>query len=52
MTAAEVAKHYRTAESTVRYWKHIGKLRGVRMGRRLLFSVEEIRANDEKLSGK
>lgn len=50
LTVAEVAEYYRTAQSTVRYWRMIGKLHGVRMGRKVLFSREEINENDRKLA--
>lgn len=43
LTTEEVAEYFRTSPSTVRYWKHIGKLRGIRPGRRNLFSLAEIR---------
>lgn len=42
LTTAEVAQRYRTAESTVRYWRHIGQgPRGVRVGRRVLYRLSE-----------
>ncbi|MER5507179.1 helix-turn-helix domain-containing protein [Streptomyces sp. NPDC002766] len=38
LTTAEVAERYRTAESTVRYWRHIGYIPGgVKRGRRVLY---------------
>lgn len=44
MTGAEVAELLRTSESTVRYWKHIGKLAGVRIGKRTLYAAEDVEA--------
>lgn len=43
LTTAEVAERYRTAESTVRYWRHIGYgPKGVKIGRRVLYSQAEL----------
>ncbi|MFJ5893828.1 helix-turn-helix domain-containing protein [Streptomyces californicus] len=43
LTTAEVAARYRTAASTVRYWRHIGYgPKGVKVGRRILYSPAEI----------
>lgn len=44
MTGAEVAEMFRTSESTVRYWKYAGKLRGIRVGRRTLYAVADVEA--------
>ena len=44
MTGAEVAALLRASESTVRYWKYIGKLQGVKVGRRNLFERSEVDA--------
>ncbi len=44
MTGAEVAAMFRTTESTVRYWKHVGKIKAIRVGRRSLFAVEDVEA--------
>ncbi|WP_309237197.1 helix-turn-helix domain-containing protein [Actinomadura sp. BRA 177] len=41
-TTREVAEYFRTSEETVRYWKHIGKIKGIRPGRRNLFPISEI----------
>ncbi|MFJ7207475.1 helix-turn-helix transcriptional regulator [Streptomyces sp. NPDC098789] len=38
LKTSEVAERYRTAESTVRYWRHIGYIPGgVKRGRRVLY---------------
>ncbi|MFI6687108.1 helix-turn-helix transcriptional regulator [Streptomyces sp. NPDC050485] len=43
LTTAEVAERYRTAESTVRYWRQIGKgPRGVKIGKRVLYPEAEL----------
>ena len=43
LTTAEVAERYRTAESTVRYWRHIDYgPKGVKVGRRVLYSEAEL----------
>lgn len=43
LTTAEVAQRYRTSESTVRYWRHIGTgPRGVKIGRRVLYRESEL----------
>ena len=44
MTGAEVAQLLRTSESTVRYWKHIGKLKAIKPGRRVLYDVVDVAA--------
>ncbi len=44
MTGAEVAELFRTSEATVRYWKYIGKLKAVKVGRRSLYAVEDVEA--------
>jgi len=41
LTTAEVAERYRTAESTVRYWRMIKYgPKGVRVGRKILYAIE------------
>lgn len=50
LTTAEVAERYRTAESTVRYWRHVGYgPRGVKVGRRVLYSASELARFDQEL---
>ncbi|MFF4846661.1 helix-turn-helix domain-containing protein [Streptomyces sp. NPDC001194] len=50
LTTAEVAERYRTAESTVRYWRHVGYgPRGVKVGRRVLYSESELARFDQEL---
>lgn len=42
LTTADLAARYRTAESTVRYWRHIGDgPKGVKIGRRVLYRLSE-----------
>ena len=51
LTTAEVAERYRTAASTVRYWRHKGYgPRGVKVGRRVLYSEIELIRFDEQLA--
>lgn len=46
-TTADVAKRYRTAPGTVRYWRHIGYgPKGVKNGRRVLYSTAELKRFD------
>ncbi|MDH6123177.1 MULTISPECIES: helix-turn-helix domain-containing protein [unclassified Kitasatospora] len=50
LTTSEVAERYRTAESTVRYWRHIGYgPRGVKVGRRVLYPEAELTRFDQEL---
>jgi hypothetical protein len=53
MTPVELAGHYRTTLSAVRWWRHIGYgPQGVKIGRRVLYPVSEVRRFDEAaLSG-
>lgn len=44
LTTEEIAKLLRTSPETVRYWVHIGKLKGFKLGRRRLFDQSEIDA--------
>ncbi|MFJ2637161.1 helix-turn-helix transcriptional regulator [Streptomyces sp. NPDC087422] len=51
LTTAEVAERYRTADSTVRYWRHIGYgPKGVRIGRRVLYSEAELTLFEQRLA--
>jgi hypothetical protein len=51
LTTAEVADRYRTAPGTVRYWRHIGYgPKGVKVGRRVLYSEAELQRFDAQLS--
>lgn len=51
LTGAEVAARYRTAPSTVRYWKMIGYgPKGVKVGRRVLYPIAEIKRWDRELA--
>jgi hypothetical protein len=50
LTTAEVAQRYRAAESTVRYWRHVGYgPRGVKVGRRVLYLESELARFDQRL---
>ena len=52
MTTSEVAERYRTAESTVRYWRHIGYIPGgVKRGRRVLYDPAVLDAWDAEQAG-
>ncbi|MCG5462175.1 helix-turn-helix domain-containing protein [Micromonospora sp. MED01] len=45
LTTEEVAEVARTAPSTVRYWRHIGKgPKGIRRGKRVLYAESEVSA--------
>lgn len=51
LTTAEVARRYRTAESTVRYWRHIGYgPKGAKVGRRVLYTLAELKRFDAWLA--
>jgi DNA-binding transcriptional MerR regulator len=53
LTTAEVAARYRTAPSTVRYWRHVGYgPKGAKVGRRYLYPEVAIREFDEELLAK
>lgn len=53
LNTAEVAKRYRTTDSTVRYWRMIGYgPRGVKCGRRILYALAEIERFDRELAEK
>ncbi|PJN31854.1 DNA-binding protein [Streptomyces sp. CB02613] len=43
LTTAEVAERYRTAESTVCYWRQLKKgPRGIKVGKRVLYPEAEL----------
>ncbi len=47
LTTKEVAERYRTAESTVRYWRHVGYIPGgMKRGRRVLYNEAVLDAWD------
>ncbi|MCM1939491.1 hypothetical protein NC239_14830 [Streptomyces sp. G3] len=49
-TTADVAERYRTTSGTVRYWRHIGfGPKGIKVGRRVLYSATELARFDEAL---
>ncbi|WP_432091791.1 helix-turn-helix transcriptional regulator [Streptomyces sp. NRRL F-5630] len=53
LTTADVAERYRTAASTVRYWRHIGYgPKGIKVGRRVLYSMTEIERFEKALAAK
>lgn len=52
-TTADLAARYRTAESTVRYWRTLDPVygpRGVRVGKRVLYSTAEVERFDKELA--
>lgn len=50
MTTEEVAEYFRTAPSTVRYWRLEGKGPvGVKVGRRVLYDERDVEAFEAKL---
>jgi hypothetical protein len=52
-TTDEVAVRYRTKPGTVRYWRHVGYgPKGVRVGRRVLYSAAELAKFDAWLAQK
>ncbi|WP_307801603.1 helix-turn-helix domain-containing protein [Microbispora triticiradicis] len=53
LTTAEVAQRYRTAPSTIRYWRYLGRgPKGEKYGRRTLYRESElIRWEQEKAQG-
>jgi len=52
LTTAEVAARYRTAPSTVRYWRQIGYgPKGIKRGRRVLYSPAELDEWDAEQAG-
>ena len=49
MTTEEVAEYFRTADGTVRYWRHIGKgPRSLKVGRRVLYRESDVMAWRDK----
>lgn len=49
-TTAEIAERYRTASSTVRYWRHIGYgPKGAKVGRRFLYPAIAVQQFDDEL---
>lgn len=45
LTTEEVADHFRTVPSTLRYWRHIGKgPRAFKVGRRVLYREVDVEA--------
>lgn len=52
LTTEEVARRYRTAPSTVRYWRYIGYgPKGIKRGRRVLYDPAELDAWDAEQAG-
>jgi hypothetical protein len=50
LTTDEVAERYRTASSTVRYWRHVGYgPKGAKVGRRYLYPATAIAEFDQQL---
>jgi len=53
LTTAEVAQRYRTAESTVRYWRTLDPPygpRGALVGRRVLYPIAAIERFDKEIA--
>lgn len=51
LTTEDVAARYRTAPSTVRYWRHIGfGPKGIKVGRRVLYTQAEIDRFERELA--
>lgn len=51
LTTEDVAARYRTAASTIRYWRHIGYgPKGVKIGRRVLYTQAEIDRFERELA--
>ncbi|NIH81708.1 helix-turn-helix transcriptional regulator [Amycolatopsis viridis] len=51
LVTAELAERYRTAESTVRYWRMIGYgPKGVKVGRKVLYPLAEVERFDQELA--
>lgn len=52
LTTEEVARRYRTAASTVRYWRHISYgPTGIKRGRRVLYDPAELDRWDAEQAG-
>ncbi len=53
LTTAEVAARYRTAPSTVRYWRHVGTgPKGFKVGPRVLYRESELLRWESELEAK
>ncbi|BBA99236.1 hypothetical protein RVR_5774 [Actinacidiphila reveromycinica] len=51
LTTDDVAARYRTAPSTIRYWRHIGYgPKGIKVGRRVLYTQAELDRFEQKLA--
>jgi DNA-binding transcriptional MerR regulator len=51
LTTSEVAERYRTAESTVRYWRQTGKgPRSIKIGKRVLYAEAELLRYEQALA--
>jgi len=51
LTLLEVAERYRTTESVIRYWRHVGYgPKGLVVGRRVLYPISEIHKFDRSLA--
>ena len=50
MTTHELAELVRAPDSTIRYWRHVGKgPKSFRLGKRILYDADEVRAWLEEL---
>jgi hypothetical protein len=51
LTTAELAARYRTAPSTIRYWRHVGYgPKGIKVGRQVLYPLHEIDRFEQELT--
>jgi hypothetical protein len=51
LTTQDVATRYRTAPSTIRYWRHIGYgPKGIKVGRRVLYAPTELARFEKALA--
>ncbi|PKV95899.1 hypothetical protein ATK30_6832 [Amycolatopsis echigonensis] len=51
LVTEELAARFRTADSTIRYWRMIGYgPRGVKVGRRVLYSLAEVEKFEAELA--
>lgn len=49
-TTKELAERYRTPQSTIRYWRHVGYgPKGVKVGRKVLYPESEVQRFDQEL---
>lgn len=44
LTTEEVAEYFRTTPATVRHWRSTQRIKGTRIGKRVLYTLDEVRA--------